>query len=80
MHPVVAYLDLASGSMIVQAAIAGIVVVPVLLRNRIRVLFGRDKTPDLEAEPESPTGARDVPPDGLDIPHPSSFGSGRDRR
>ncbi len=35
MHPVLAYLDLASGSMIVQAAIAGIVVVPVLLRHKI---------------------------------------------
>ena len=40
---VFAYLDLASGSMIVQAAIAGIVVVPVLMRNKIRNLFGRNK-------------------------------------
>jgi len=43
---VFAYLDLASGSMIVQAAIAGIVVVPVLARNKIRALFGRNKSTD----------------------------------
>ena len=43
---VFAYLDLASGSMIVQAAIAGIVVVPVLARNKIRGLFGRIKSTD----------------------------------
>jgi hypothetical protein len=41
---VFAYLDLASGSMIVQAVIAGIVVVPVLMRNKIRALFGRSKS------------------------------------
>ena len=53
---VFAYLDLASGSMIIQAVIAGIVVVPVLMRNKIRALFGRNKssetvdtvTPDVE--------------------------------
>ena len=43
---VFAYLDLASGSMIVQAAIAGIVVVPVLMRNKIRSLLGRNKSTD----------------------------------
>ncbi len=43
---VFAYLDLASGSMIVQAAIAGIVVVPVLMRNKIRSFFGRNKPTD----------------------------------
>lgn len=36
-----AYLDLASGSMIIQAAIAGVVAVPILLRNQIRRLLGR---------------------------------------
>ena len=39
-----AYLDLASGSMIVQAAIAGMVAVPILLRNHIRRLVGRGST------------------------------------
>ncbi len=43
---VFAYLDLATGSMVVQAAIAGIVVVPVLARNKIRALFGRHKSTD----------------------------------
>ena len=38
-----AYLDLASGSMIIQAAIAGVVAVPILLRNQIRRLLGRGK-------------------------------------
>lgn len=36
-----AYLDLASGSMIIQAAIAGVVAVPILLRHQIRRMFGR---------------------------------------
>ncbi len=38
-----AYLDLASGSMIIQGAIAGIVAVPILFRNQIRRLLGRSK-------------------------------------
>jgi hypothetical protein len=46
MPHVFAYLDLASGSMIVQAVIAGIVVVPVLFRNKIRSLLGRGKPVD----------------------------------
>jgi hypothetical protein len=41
-----AYLDLASGSMIIQAAIAGIVAVPILLRNQIRRFLGRAGSPD----------------------------------
>ncbi len=62
---VFAYLDLASGSMIVQAAIAGIVVVPVLMRNKIRGLFGRNKPSDdiaLAADADGTT--TDVTPDG----------------
>lgn len=50
-HPF-AYLDLASGSMIIQAAIAGVVAVPILLRNRIRRLLGRGAT--VEAETVAP--------------------------
>jgi hypothetical protein len=41
-----AYLDLASGSMIIQAAIAGLVAVPILLRNQIRRFLGRGKPTD----------------------------------
>lgn len=55
---VFAYLDLASGSMIIQAAIAGIVVVPVLMRNKIRALFGRSK-PTEEVDPMTPVDATD---------------------
>ena len=53
-----AYLDLASGSMIIQAAIAGVVAVPILLRNQIRRLFGRGKSSDtsLTDEPSSTPG------------------------
>jgi hypothetical protein len=62
---VFAYLDLASGSMIVQAAIAGIVVVPVLMRNKIRSLFGRNKSTDdttlmSEADGTTPDVATDA--------------------
>lgn len=48
-----AYLDLASGSMIIQAAIAGVVAVPILLRNQIRRLFGRGKSTDTSLEDEA---------------------------
>ncbi|MET0773380.1 MAG: hypothetical protein ABWZ82_09875 [Candidatus Limnocylindrales bacterium] len=54
-----AYLDLASGSMIIQAAIAGVVAVPILFRNQIRRLLGRGKSsdPTLADEPTTTTGA-----------------------
>ncbi len=55
---VFAYLDLASGSMIIQAAIAGIVVVPVLMRNKIRALLGRGK-PAEDLDPMTPLDATD---------------------
>ena len=62
---VFAYLDLASGSMIVQAAIAGIVVVPVMFRNKIRALLGRNKSTDdtvllSETDGMSPDASTDV--------------------
>jgi hypothetical protein len=58
-----AYLDLASGSMIIQAAIAGVVAVPILLRNQIRRLFGRGKSSDTSLTDESTptTGASPDP-------------------
>lgn len=59
MPHVFAYLDLASGSMIVQAVIAGIVVVPVLFRNKLRALFGRGK-----GQESTITDIETVPVDG----------------
>jgi hypothetical protein len=50
---ILAYLDLASGSMIIQGIIAGIVVVPVLMRNKIRGLLGRNKPTDDVLPPET---------------------------
>jgi hypothetical protein len=41
MSSIFAYLDLATDSMVVQAAIAGLVVVPVLLRSKVRGLLRR---------------------------------------
>jgi hypothetical protein len=35
MHPVLAYIDAGSGSLIIQAVIATIVAIPFFLRNRI---------------------------------------------
>jgi len=35
MHHIFAYLDPGSGSIIIQAAIAGIIAVPVIFRNKI---------------------------------------------
>jgi hypothetical protein len=58
-----AYLDLASGSMIIQAAIAGVVAVPILLRNQIRRFLGRGKSTDtiLEDEPTATSAATPDP-------------------
>ncbi len=55
-----AYLDLASGSMIIQAAIAGVVAVPILFRNQLRRLLGRGK-PTEEAAIDEPTSASGAP-------------------
>jgi len=72
---VFAYLDLASGSMIVQAAIAGIVVVPVMFRNKIRTLLGRNKsTDDTMLLSEADNAAADVTPDAAG---PDAAGSDR---
>ncbi len=72
MPHVFAYLDLASGSMIVQAAIAGIVVVPVLMRNKIRGLFGRNKpTADAELMTEADGTAGDI---AADVPGTEAAG------
>lgn len=67
-----AYLDLASGSMIIQAAIAGVVAVPILLRNRIRRLLGRgassaDQALDEPVSTAAPTDAQEARVDGSDV-------------
>jgi hypothetical protein len=45
MHPVLAYIDAGSGSLIIQAVIATIVAIPFFLRNKIgraiRMVRGR---------------------------------------
>ncbi|MCY7419416.1 MAG: hypothetical protein LH650_13170 [Chloroflexi bacterium] len=67
-----AYLDLATGSMVVQAAIAGIVVVPVLARNRIRALFGRNKSTDETTITSEVDATADVTPDVAAVAAPGS--------
>lgn len=69
---VFAYLDLATGSMVVQAAIAGIVVVPVLARNKIRALFGRNKSTDDTVLTSDMDGTADVPTDVAPVDAPGS--------
>jgi hypothetical protein len=70
-----AYLDLASGSMIIQAAIAGMVAVPILLRNQIRRLLGRGATTD-DGLPEPGVAAAA----GVDVhPEPRLEGPGSTR-
>ena len=69
-----AYLDLASGSMIVQAAIAGVVAVPILFRNQIRRLLGRGATTeDVTLEDAAASGSEspaDVRLDGSETSRP----------
>jgi hypothetical protein len=74
---VFAYLDLASGSMIIQGLIAGAVAVPILLRNQIRRALGRGKPADDGLMDESPSTSdassdpmHDVPVDGSDTSRP----------
>jgi hypothetical protein len=59
-----AYLDLASGSMIIQAAIAGVVAVPILFRNQIRRLLGRGSSGDATLT-DDPSTTPDTSPDAL---------------
>lgn len=72
-----AYLDLASGSMIIQAAIAGVVAVPILLRNQIRRLLGRGRSSADESTLDEPVSGADgstrvteTRVDGHDAPRP----------
>jgi len=62
MDLVFAYLDPGSGSLIIQAVIAGIVAIPVLFRNRIsaavRAIRGRPAKP---ADAPQPASAPDDP-------------------
>ena len=47
-HPILAYIDPGSGSLIIQVAIASIIAIPVILRARIAQvvhMFRRDKAP-----------------------------------
>jgi hypothetical protein len=57
MDIVFAYLDPGSGSIIIQAVIAGIVAVPVIFRNRIsaavRAIRGGNDKKETAAEPVS---------------------------
>lgn len=70
-----AYLDLASGSMIIQAAIAGVVAVPILFRNQLRRLLRRDRpsdgaTLDEPAVGTSPETRIETRPSGPDASQP----------
>jgi hypothetical protein len=59
LHPILAYIDPGSGSLIIQVLIASIVAIPVIFRARIAQLaraFRRDKGPA--------SGTDDVPPAG----------------
>ncbi|MFN8519300.1 MAG: hypothetical protein U0667_07910 [Chloroflexota bacterium] len=55
-----AYLDLASGSMIIQAAIAGLVAVPILLRNQIRRVLGRGAGADHDIDEQASHATADL--------------------
>ena len=59
-----AYLDLASGSMIIQGIIAGAVAVPILLRNQIRRALGRGKPAD-DGLMDDPAATTDASPDTI---------------
>ena len=59
MHPVLAYIDAGSGSLIVQAVIATLVAVPFILRQQIGRLVRRVR--GTEVEPVDPPTDGDPP-------------------
>lgn len=58
MEFVFAYIDPGSGSLIIQAVIAGLVAVPVLFRNQIRRLAGSLRGSGDNGEADSSTSER----------------------
>jgi hypothetical protein len=62
LHPILAYIDPGTGSLIIQVLIASIVAIPVILRHRIaqvaRILRRE------ESIPEAPEGEGDGPAAG----------------
>lgn len=71
MHHVFAYLDPGSGSIIIQAAIAGIIAVPVIFRNKIsqmvKAVRGGSST-ETSTVAEAPEPAVDAAPTTTDTP------------
>ena len=61
MEPLFAYIDPGSGSLVVQAVIAGLVAVPIFFRRQISRVF-RAVRPSDEAETGSPRGTDDGSP------------------
>jgi hypothetical protein len=60
MSPFLAYIDPGSGSLIIQAAIAAIIAIPVLLRSQLaRVMRTLRRSDD-----HGPSGADGTPPTG----------------
>lgn len=66
MDHVFAYLDPGSGSIIIQAAIAGIIAVPVIFRNKIsqmvKAVRGGSSTETTESVAEAPTATSEATP------------------
>jgi hypothetical protein len=58
-HPILAYIDPGSGSLIIQVVIASIIAIPVILRARIAQVaraFRRDRSSAERTDDGSPTG------------------------
>jgi hypothetical protein len=58
LHPVLAYIDPGSGSLIIQVAIASIIAIPVIFRAKLAQItraFRRDKSP-AEGTDDTPVG------------------------
>jgi hypothetical protein len=66
MNHVFAYLEPGSGSIIIQAAIAGIIAVPVIFRNKIfqvvKAVRGGSSTETTESVAEAPTATSEETP------------------
>ena len=50
MDPVLAYIDVGSGSLIIQAAIAGLVAAPFVFRTQLARVVAKDRGPKPDAD------------------------------
>ena len=60
-HPILAYIDPGSGSLIIQVAIAALIAIPVFFRNQIARFTGFRRRDDKQTPLQTPVDDRSDP-------------------